>query len=201
MGLLKSIYSALREFYKLYVYPQTAKFGYKGKNAMIHIPSTIAGAQNIFLAENVSIGAYSIITAPVTTIKIGRNSYTGPRVFISTGNHYLKKGAFSRLLTEADKKRDGVSGLNWDVVIGEDVWIGANASILCKNVGRGAVVACGAVCKKDVPPYAIVGGVPAKVIKFRFSIDEIIEHEFILYAPEDRMNREDIEKIFSIYGM
>ena len=140
----------------------------------IHIPATIVGPQNIILKENVSIGAQSRIFAPVTKVVIKKNSYSGPRLFISTGNHYLKKGFFSRLLTDEDKKKDGVV-LNWDVTIEEDVWMGANVSILCKHVGRGSVTACGAVCKKNVPPYAIVGGVPAKVIKFRFTVDEILE--------------------------
>lgn len=56
-------------------------------------------------------------------------------------------------------------------IIGNDVWIGRNAIILqsCKTIGDGAIVAAGAVVTKDVPPYAIVGGVPAKVIKYRFS--------------------------------
>ncbi|MDE6603995.1 MAG: CatB-related O-acetyltransferase [Lachnospiraceae bacterium] len=63
---------------------------------------------------------------------------------------------------------------NRPVVIGNDVWIGANVCILPGvRVGDGAVIAAGAVVTKDVAPYAIVGGVPAKVIRYRFSPEEI----------------------------
>ncbi|MBE5883522.1 MAG: CatB-related O-acetyltransferase [Lachnospiraceae bacterium] len=61
------------------------------------------------------------------------------------------------------------------VVIGNDVWIGTGAQILLGvKIGDGAIVAAGSVVTKDVPPYTVVGGVPAKVIKRRFS-DEVIE--------------------------
>ena len=64
------------------------------------------------------------------------------------------------------------------VVIGNDVWIGENVSILSGvKIGDGAVVACGSVVVKDVEPYTIVGGVPAKAIKKRFTEDQI---EFLL---------------------
>lgn len=157
MNRIKAIYKALKTIYHLYVYPNICEFGHKGENARIMAPAQIVGARNIFLGDNVSIGINSIVTAPATRVTIKRNSYSGPRLFISTGNHYLKKGFFSRLLTDEDKKKDGVV-LNWDVTIDEDVWIGANVSVLCQHIGRGAVIACGAVCKKNVPPYAVVGG-------------------------------------------
>ena len=62
------------------------------------------------------------------------------------------------------------------VEIGNDVWIGANVVVLDGvKIGDGAVIAAGAVVTKDVLPYQVVGGVPAKHIKFRFSEDEIVE--------------------------
>jgi hypothetical protein len=60
--------------------------------------------------------------------------------------------------------------------IGSDVWIGSNVTVLQGvTVGHGAVIAAGAVVTKDVPPYAIVGGVPAKVIRYRFAPEVVRE--------------------------
>jgi len=73
-------------------------------------------------------------------------------------------------------KSKDIKDVYFPPIIGNDVWIGANAIILQGvTIGDGAVIAAGAVVTKDVPPYAIVGGVPAKVIKYRFSDDVILK--------------------------
>lgn len=86
-----------------------------------------------------------------------------------------------------------------DIVIDDDVWIGYGATIMAGvHVGQGAVVAAGAVVTKDVPPYAIVGGVPAKVIKYRFT-DEIIEALMkVDYSKiTDKMIKDHIDELYT----
>ena len=85
-----------------------------------------------------------------------------------------------------------------EIIIGDDVWIGWGATILSGvRIGQGAVVAAGAVVTTDVPPYAIVGGVPAKIIKYRFSDDIIEELKKIDYGKlDEKMIREHIGELY-----
>ena len=74
-----------------------------------------------------------------------------------------------------------------DIIVEDDVWIGCRVTVLSGvHIGQGAVVAAGALVTKDVPPYAIVGGVPAKVIKYRFEPEMIEELLKIDYSRVDR---------------
>lgn len=94
------------------------------------------------------------------------------------------------------EKLEGVS--KGDIIVRDDVWIGYGATILSGvTIGQGAVVAAGAVVSKDVPPYAIVGGVPAKVIKYRFedSIREKLER-IDFSKLDERMIREHIDELY-----
>ena len=67
------------------------------------------------------------------------------------------------------------------------------------TIGRGTTVAAGAVVTKSMPPYCVCGGVPAKFIKFYWSIDQIIEHEKALYSKEERYTREQLQNYFEKY--
>ena len=82
-----------------------------------------------------------------------------------------------------------------DVVIEGDSWFGINVTILAGvTIGRGSIIAAGAVVTRSVPPYSIIGGIPAKVLKFRFTIEEVLEHEKVLYPEAKRFSKEDIIK-------
>ena len=92
-------------------------------------------------------------------------------------------------------------GYDADVVIEEECWIGCNVTLLSGvTIGRGCTIAAGAVVNKSIPPYSIAGGVPAKVIKRIWTIDEILQHEAALYPEKERYTREQLEEIFSKYN-
>lgn len=86
-----------------------------------------------------------------------------------------------------------------DVIVEDYVWIGANVT-LCPgtHIGRGCLVAAGAVCVKNkkYPPYTIIGGNPAKVIKYRFTLEEQIEHEKLIYPLEERLDPIFLKKTY-----
>lgn len=104
--------------------------------------------------------------------------------FLLDGEHHLDTFSTYPFRARYFGENEGIS--KGPIVIGDDVWIGYGATILSGvRIGQGAVVAAGAVVTKDVPPYAVVGGVPAKVIKYRFSPEIIEELSKIDYSKID----------------
>ena len=115
---------------------------------------------------------------------------------VYTGNHARVIGTMVGDITEESKPK----GYDQDVIVEDDVWIGSNVTLLSGvTVGRGTTVAAGAVVGKSMPPYCICGGVPAKFIKFYWTIDQILEHEAKLYPEHERYSREQLEEIFAKY--
>lgn len=148
-----------------------------GKNFSFD-PFGIYSFSTITVGDNVNLGYRPIILATKSEVLIGNNVMFGPEVTIRGGNHRIDIiGRTMISIKDSEKRETDDRG----VIIESDVWIGTRAIVLSGVViGRGAVVAAGAVVTKDVPPYAIVGGNPAKIIKFRFNSDEIKEHEATL---------------------
>jgi acetyltransferase-like isoleucine patch superfamily enzyme len=119
---------------------------------------------NNCLIQNTIIGKYCSIANDVK-IGLGKHPF---EYFTTSPLFYRKKNTFAKNVVEADL----VFNEYQSILIGNDVWIGTNAIILDGlEIGHGAIIAANSVVTKDVPPYAIVAGVPAKIIKYRF--DEI----------------------------
>lgn len=143
---------------------------------------------------NVYIGAYSVIFAIYKKIIFGNNIMTGPNVRFISGDHNLHKIGVA-MVNNHDKEPEDDA----EIIVEDDVWIGTNATIL-KGVrlNRGCVVAAGAVVVKSVPPYCIVGGVPARIISRRFTVQQAIEHENKLYDSNERLSVETLNNCLSI---
>lgn len=142
--------------------------------------------ETIEVGNDVFIGPGATFQASNSGIKIGNKVMFGPNVTIMGGDHNTTQtGKF--MFDVKDKRPED----DLPVMIGDDVWIVAGVTILkgvCLN--RGCIVAAGAVVTKDVPPYAVVGGVPARVLRLRFDIDTIVEHETAVYGAQDSFTRE-----------
>lgn len=174
------IYEVVEFFSKLWnkilVQPiKKATFSSCGKRVTLGRHLRLYGPKNVSIGSDVSIGEDSLFMCTRAKIRIGNHVMFGPRVTLITGGHRTDIiGRYMSSVGNEEKRPED----DKDIVLEGDNWIGANSTIL-KGVivGRGSVVAAGAVVTRDVPSYAIVAGVPARVIKYRFSAEEVAEHE------------------------
>jgi acetyltransferase-like isoleucine patch superfamily enzyme len=157
------------------------KFSFKsiGKNVKFNNEDTFT-YKNISLGNDVYIAPGAFFLSSDSEIFIGNKVLFGPNVTIITGDHPIDlRGKY---IYDIHEKQPGE---DLPVVIEDDVWIGTGAVILKGvTIKRGAIVAAGAIVTKDVPPYAIAGGIPAKVLKYRGDESEILRHEEKLYGKQ-----------------
>lgn len=135
-------------------------FKYIGANVIVEDSNAFVDAENIEIENNVYIGFGGFFVA-TGGIKIGSGTIIAHKVEIMTRNHNYDSCNLQAV------PYDGTYILK-SVCIGENVWIGAHVLVLPGvSIGEGAVIAAGSVVTKDVPPYAVVGGNPAKIVKYR----------------------------------
>lgn len=107
-------------------------------------------------------------------IEIGRFCLTAPNVYISSGRHHFDR--FPNLYIKDQDQLilqdpEGLANFSRKVIVEDDVWIGINSVIMSGvKIGKGSVIAANSVVTKDVPPYSVVGGAPAKLLKKRIDL-------------------------------
>ena len=154
---------------------------------------------NIFNIDNVHVGNYTYGGLNVLTfdnekqLKIGHCCSIAPGVvFVLSAEHYLNHISSFPFKVKVLQTEQYEAISKGNIIVEDDVWIGQNAIILSGvRIGQGAVIAAGAVVNKDVEPYTIVGGVPAKTINRRFS-ENIIEE--LLNVDYSKLNKDLIEE-------
>lgn len=141
----------------------------RGKNVHCQLSTTFwSPNKRIVLGNNVGIGPRCYFMSDTI---IGDKVMIGPNVaFLNSDDHNFN--ILGKTMWDSGRGDKGM------IVINDDVWIGHGSIVLTPaEIGRGSIIAAGSVVTKDVLPYSIVGGSPAKMIKCRFSRNEIFEHE------------------------
>lgn len=185
----------LYNLYKSYLGISRKDFGYLEEDVFLGPPIIISNPKNVFLYGDNGLTNANIMTTNARFI-MKPHSGAAEGLRVSTGNHARIVGRFYRTITEAEKP----NGLDKDIVVESDVWIGRNVTLLAGvTLGRGCTIAAGAVVSRSTPPYSVCAGVPARFIKFYWTIDQILEHESKLYPENERYTREQLEQIFEKY--
>jgi virginiamycin A acetyltransferase len=165
-------------------------------NAKLYSPYHIDDSQ---------IGSYTYITmnSRIVLTTIGKFCSIGPNFICGLGIHptngistapmfYAKYPSNGMTLSEIDKINERKR-----ITIGNDVWIGVNVTIVDGvKIGDGVIIAAGAVVTKDIPDYAIVGGIPAKIIKYRFNENQMMELKKIQWWNFNLEQLKEVEKYF-----
>lgn len=148
------------------------------------------GLWNLSIGDGSSIPKGSVFYCTEAPLTIGRKVIFGPNPTIITGDH--RTDVVGKFIMDSHEK---LPDNDVPVVIEDDVWVGTNVTILKGvTIGRGSIIAAGAVVTKSCPPYSVIGGVPAKVLKFRFTIDEVLEHERTLYPETEKHSIAELMK-------
>jgi acetyltransferase-like isoleucine patch superfamily enzyme len=188
--LKQIILDGLRGLKMTYFSSNRDKYGYIDKSAIVYQPG-MGAKQNVFLYKNTIIHEYHKFITHHGKFVMKENSIAATGLTVITSSHGIYNiGDYPGGQGWSDLKSS-------DVIVEEEVWLGANVT-LCPgtHIQRGVVVATGSVClkSKEYPPYCIIGGSPAQFIKFKFTLEQQIEHEKIRFIEDNRIPSSVLEE-------
>lgn len=179
--MLQRIKKSLTRYPGLYYWLRgLAMAGRRWRYGLRDVDRTFYMPRGVRVRRDLVAGPYSFINRGCQIsgrLKLGKYAMLGPEVVVTDGDHLFDKPGTPVIFSGRPESRL--------TVIEDDAWVGHGAKLIGGvTIGRGAIVAAGAVVTKDVPPYAIVGGVPARPIGERFSDpSERAAHEAMLAGP------------------
>lgn len=179
----------------LYYNAPPQEFGAFGEGSLIERPYKITIPENIKIGNDVSIrGFFTFISHKGGGNLIVKDHCDISQYFtVVTGNHTVipqlnKWQVECNHLGAGDKEKD--------ITIEEDVWIGIRVTILPGvTIGRGSIIGACSVVTKSIPPYSIAVGNPCRVIKKKFTIEQIRERESYLYDKSNRLSEEELTSL------
>lgn len=164
--LIKEKYKRIKMFFI------RAKFGLNKKD----VHPTFYVSKGVSLPKNLKAGAYVYIgnnTEVYPNVEIGDYTMISSDVKIIGGDHTYKTPSLPMIFCDRGEVKK--------TYIGKDVWIGTRSIIMTGvHIGDGVIIAAGSIITKDVKPYSIVAGIPAKTIKMRFNEEQIVIHNAML---------------------
>lgn len=188
--LIKHLPNGLIAFFSRYFRNTIAKRYGNPKKIQISAPLSI-NPRFIKIEDYVRIQNDVHLITSEAKLFVKKYTAIGAGCYIIPGSHIPTVGVpqYLSILHINDAQRG--------ITINEDCWVGAESMLLSKCcIGRGVIVAARSVVTKDIPPYAVVAGNPAKIIATRFTIEQIIEHEKLLYPQNERLSYQYLEDLF-----
>lgn len=166
------VFKSYRKLLMVFYRPLFKKYG----RNFVFDPFGTYSFKTIEVGDDVYIGPGAMLSASESGIVFGNKIMLGPNVTMMGGDHNTTQ--IGRFMYDVEEK---LPENDVPIVIEDDVWIGTGAIILKGvTIGMGSIVAAGALVINNVPPYSIVGGVPAKVLKIRFTEEQLKQHKQIL---------------------
>ena len=153
--------------------------------AHIYSSTKIWCPSNLIMEENSILGDH-VDVFNVSIVHLKANACVSQYTSIYPGSRSMTNEKFNKVTSP--------------IVIGENSWVGSHCFIgYGSNIGREAVIGAGSVVRSIIPPYSMVIGNPAKVVGFRYSLEEIIEKESKNYNDKNRISTDILEKNYNKY--
>lgn len=177
-------------------FPIKKQFGACGKNTVLLYPMRIYNPQSVFISENVKISSgLHILNSSTEKVIIKKYTVFAANCTIAPNSH-RSTVTIPQFLLGASHVNDYSS----EIIIDEDVWLGVGVTILSGvHIGRGCIIGAGSLVTKSLPPYSVAVGSPARILKKKFSVEQIMQHEKVLYPENERFTRQQLEENERIY--